>query len=106
MSSVSPHSSAFSVCYVTAPSKTVAESIASHLVATKAAACVNMLPGVTSVYTWQGKVEKDEELLLMIKTQTSVVPRLIEEVRPPLRRARGDLGADGCGPHRLSELGH
>uniref|UniRef100_A0A7S1VYP9 Divalent cation tolerance protein n=1 Tax=Neobodo designis TaxID=312471 RepID=A0A7S1VYP9_NEODS len=73
--------SPFSVCYVTAPSMAVAEKIASHLVARKAAACVNILPGVTSVYTWQGKVEKDSELLLMIKTQTAVVPRLISEVR-------------------------
>jgi periplasmic divalent cation tolerance protein len=73
--------SLFSVCYVTVPTMEVAERVASHLVARKAAACVNILPGVTSVYTWKGKVEKENELLLMIKTQTSIVPRLIAEVR-------------------------
>ena len=59
----------------------VAEDIAGKLVTSKAAACVNIIPGVKSVYTWQGKVEKDEELLLMIKTQTHIVPRVIAEVR-------------------------
>merc|ERR1711916_388006 len=73
--------SRFSVCYVTAPTMEVADKIASHLVAKRAAACVNIIPQLTSVYTWKGKVEKDSELLLMIKTQTSVVPRVIEEVK-------------------------
>jgi periplasmic divalent cation tolerance protein len=39
------------------------------------AACVNMIPGISSVYVWEGKVEKDAEILLMIKTRTSGVPR-------------------------------
>lgn len=71
----------FSVCYVTAPSAAVAEAIAARIVTSRAAACVNIVPGVTSVYTWQGKVEKEQEHLMMIKTQTAVVPRLIQEVR-------------------------
>jgi hypothetical protein len=50
--------SLFSVCYVTVPTMEVAERVASHLVARKAAACVNILPGVTSVYTWKGKWRK------------------------------------------------
>ena len=72
---------AFSICYVTAPSLEVAERIAAHVVTRRAAACVNILPGVTSVFQWKGKLEKESEHLLMIKTQTAVVPRLIAEVR-------------------------
>ena len=45
-----------------------AEHIAHELVERRLAACVNILPGVTSVYRWKGQVEKDQELLLVIKT--------------------------------------
>lgn len=47
----------------------------------KIAACVNIIPGITSVYTWEGKVEEDSEVLLMIKTRTSRVTDLTEYVR-------------------------
>ena len=33
----------------------------------KLAACVNIIPGISSVYVWEGKVNNDEELLMMIK---------------------------------------
>ncbi len=46
----------------------------------KYAACVNILPGVTSVYEWQGKIENDSELLLMIKTRTERMADLTEYV--------------------------
>ena len=42
----------------------------------KLAACVNIIPGVTSVYEWEGKIENDSELILMIKTRTSLVTNL------------------------------
>lgn len=45
-----------------------AERIARDLVDNHFAACVNIVPGVTSVYRWKGQVEKDVELLLVIKT--------------------------------------
>ena len=71
----------FSVCYVTVPSAQVGKAIANKLVTNKLAACVNMIPGVTSFYEWQGKMEEDNELLLMIKTQTSLVPEVITAVK-------------------------
>ena len=46
----------------------------------KLAACVNIIPGITSVYEWEGKIENDSELLLMIKTRSSRVPELTEFV--------------------------
>eukprot|EP00118_Oscarella_pearsei_P013009 m.99550 g.99550 ORF g.99550 m.99550 type:complete len:110 (+) comp37072_c0_seq3:7-336(+) len=41
------------------------------LVERKMAACVNIIPGIISVYSWKDKVEEDNEVLLMIKTRTS-----------------------------------
>ena len=59
----------------------VGEKIAGGLVTAKLAACVNIIPGVTSVYEWQGKIEKDPELILKIKTRTSRIPELTEFVK-------------------------
>ncbi|GMI04144.1 hypothetical protein TrVE_jg7019 [Triparma verrucosa] len=60
---------AYSVVYVTAPNGDSAQSIASELVSTKTVACVNIIPAVKSVYAWKGKVETDDEVLMMIKTR-------------------------------------
>jgi len=55
-----------------------AERIARELVERRLAACVNVVPGVTSVYRWKGKVERDEERLLLIKTTGERLPALRE----------------------------
>ena len=52
----------------TCPDRGTAERIADALVEERHAACVNIVPGLTSVYRWQGKVHHDAELLLVIKT--------------------------------------
>jgi periplasmic divalent cation tolerance protein len=46
-----------------------AERIAGALVARRLAACVNIVPGVRSIYRWKGRVETDDERLLVIKTR-------------------------------------
>ena len=48
--------------------------IARELVARRLAACVNVLPGVRSVYRWQGKICRDTEFLLIVKTLESEYP--------------------------------
>ena len=62
----------FVVVLITAPSKEVGESIADALVQQKLAACVNMAAPIRSVYTWEGKVCHDEEVLLIAKTTLEV----------------------------------
>lgn len=52
----------------TCSGRDVADRIASALVDQRLAACVNVLPGVSSTYRWMGKIEQDDEVLLMIKT--------------------------------------
>jgi periplasmic divalent cation tolerance protein len=42
---------------------------------------VNIIPGVSSVYEWEGKVTTDSEVLMMIKTRTARLPELTEFVR-------------------------
>ena len=54
-----------------AGSENEAHKIAETLVERRLAACVNILPRIQSVYRWQGKVEKAEEYLLLIKTVKS-----------------------------------
>lgn len=54
--------------FCTCPDAASAERIADALVGEHLAACVNLLPGVTSVYRWQGRLERAGEVLLLIKT--------------------------------------
>lgn len=71
----------FSMAFVTVPDMNVAKYIAGGLVREKFAACVNIIPGVTSVYEWENEVNEDPELILMIKTRTSSVNDVIDYVR-------------------------
>lgn len=58
------------VCLVlcTAPEHSVAQKIAKHLVSNKLAACVNIIPNVTSVYSWNEELQVDNECQMVIKT--------------------------------------
>ena len=56
------------VVLVTAPDAEVADRLAAALVERRIAACVNLVPGVTSVYRWEGAVQCDPEVLLLVKT--------------------------------------
>ena len=53
----------------TCPDEQVASTIADKLVEEGMAACVNIMPGILSVYQWQGDVEHGNEVLLIIKTR-------------------------------------
>lgn len=64
-----------------APDRATAERIAEALVTDRVAACVNILPGCTSVYRWQGKLERAEEVPLLIKTTRDAYARMETELR-------------------------
>jgi len=65
----------------TAGSPEEASRISRELVERRLAACVNCLPGVTSVYRWQGVVEESAEVLLIIKTFAEKLPALEAALR-------------------------
>lgn len=64
------------ICFCTCPDADTAERIATALVEERVAACVNILPGVRSVYRWQDAVEHAEEVLLLVKTMPDRFDRL------------------------------
>ncbi|KAM5287098.1 protein CutA isoform 1-T2 [Hipposideros larvatus] len=70
-----------SAAFVTCPNEKVAKEIARAVVEKRLAACVNLIPQITSIYEWKGKIEEDSEVLMMIKTQSSLVPSLTDFVR-------------------------
>ncbi|KAH1065405.1 hypothetical protein J1N35_030392 [Gossypium stocksii] len=69
------------VVYVTVPNRDAGRKLADSIVKEKLAACVNIVPGVESVYEWEGKVNTDPEELLIIKTRQSLLPALTEHVK-------------------------
>jgi periplasmic divalent cation tolerance protein len=79
------------VALSTVASPTDAERVARVLVERRLAACVNVVPGIVSVYRWKGKVERAEELLLVIKTGAD----RLEALREALLE---------CHPYELPEL--
>ncbi|XP_029595203.1 protein CutA homolog isoform X1 [Salmo trutta] len=81
MASETYASGTHSAAFVTCPNEQVAKDLARGIVEKKLAACVNIVPKITSVYEWQGKIQEDSEVLLMIKTRSSKVASLAEYVR-------------------------
>jgi len=63
----------YAVVLVTVPNKEVARSVAHHLVENRLAACANIISTVESIYSWEGKIQQDEEVLLLIKTRMELV---------------------------------
>jgi periplasmic divalent cation tolerance protein len=64
------------VVLTTTSDRATAERIAHALVEERLAACVNLVPGVRSIYRWKGAVEAADEVLCVIKTTAARLPRL------------------------------
>jgi periplasmic divalent cation tolerance protein len=67
--------------YSTYPSTAEAEQIGTHLVDRGLVACVNIIPGMTAIYVWQGKRQTDTEAAMIIKTRAQIADTVIAEVR-------------------------
>jgi len=71
----------YRVVLTTAGTDDQARAIARELVRRRLAACVNIVPRVSSVFRWQGEIHEDDESLLVIKTSRSLFPRVREAIR-------------------------
>lgn len=69
------------VVYITAPNEEEAAKIARTLVSEKLAGCVNIVKGIRSIYSWQGKIEDDSEALMICKTQKHLFDSLKKRVK-------------------------
>jgi periplasmic divalent cation tolerance protein len=67
--------------YMTAGSVEEARKIGRALVEARLAACVNIIPGMTSLYWWQGKIDEGSETVMIAKTRADLVPQLTERVK-------------------------
>jgi periplasmic divalent cation tolerance protein len=64
------------VVLVTTPDETVARTLARALVEERLAACGNIVPAITSIFSWQGAVQQEAEALLVLKTSAERVEAL------------------------------
>jgi periplasmic divalent cation tolerance protein len=67
--------------YTTWPSTVEAEKAGRALVDRRLAACVNILPGMISHYRWEGKIERTEEAVMLVKTRASLAPKIEAAVK-------------------------
>jgi len=69
------------VVLITAPREDEAVRIARSLVEARLAACVNIIKDIRSIYSWQGKIEDDSEVLLVVKTRSELFDSLSKKVK-------------------------
>lgn len=71
----------FVVVLITAPNEDVAAEMAKNIVASRLAACVNIIRNIRSIYRWQGKIEDESEVLMLVKTRKEHFRELEKRVR-------------------------
>lgn len=74
----------FTLIYITNPNAQIAEDIGHQLVKNKLVACANIFP-ISSVYWWQGNIESDKEVVLIVKTSNkllSAVSQFVAAIHP------------------------
>ncbi len=69
------------VIFITSPSRGEAKRLGCHLVSEGLAACVNIVPGLISLFRWEGKLHEEREFLLIVKSRTSCFKKLEKRVR-------------------------
>jgi periplasmic divalent cation tolerance protein len=66
----------FLLLLCTCPNRSTADVIATALLEERIAACVNHIPGIKSMYRWEGRVQQDDEILVLIKTTRERYPQV------------------------------
>jgi periplasmic divalent cation tolerance protein len=71
----------FIIIYCTVPDQQTAETISENLVKEKLAACCNIVSGLKSVYRWEKKIQSADELLLIIKSRSSLYSEIETRIK-------------------------
>ncbi len=71
----------YAFVYITTSGKEESRNIGKMLVSEKLTACVNIVPSIESIYLWKGKIEDDEESLLIAKTKQENIDKIIKRVK-------------------------
>jgi periplasmic divalent cation tolerance protein len=69
------------VVFITASNEDEAAKISRALVEARLAACVNIVKDIRSIYSWQGKIEDEKEVLMILKTQKFLLDSLVKKVK-------------------------
>ncbi len=69
------------VVYTTFPTESDARKIGHQLVEKKLAACVNIVPGLISIYRWQGAIETGSETAMLVKTRKGLQDQVLDAIR-------------------------
>lgn len=69
------------VIFITAPNEEEAAKIARSIVEARLAACANIIRNIRSIYSWQGNIEDEAEVLMIVKTRRSLFNSLTARVR-------------------------
>jgi periplasmic divalent cation tolerance protein len=77
---MNPSEAEVRVAFITAPDSETGTRIARALVEERLVACVNLVPGVRSIYRWEGAVEDEAEVLLVLKTRSDRAGDLVARV--------------------------
>ncbi len=69
------------IVLITVSSSDEAEKVGTSLVEEHLAACVNIMPGIRSIFFWEGKVQVEQELILLCKSTQQLLDKLISRVK-------------------------
>ncbi|XP_026104359.1 protein CutA homolog isoform X2 [Carassius auratus] len=70
-----------SVLLVNCPTEQTARDIGRSIMEKRLAACVNIFPRTTTMYYWKGEIRDTSEILLLVRTRTSLVQRLVDYIK-------------------------
>jgi periplasmic divalent cation tolerance protein len=71
----------YSIIYITTSGVEEARKIAKTLLEDKIVACANIIPVMESIYWWEGNLEEDTESVLLVKTRSELVDKVIDRVK-------------------------
>ena len=71
----------YEICLITTSNEDEAEKITVELINDHLIACANIIPKVKSVYIWEGKLEKDSESLIVIKTNKDMRDKIMKKIK-------------------------